>query len=230
MQTTLNFSAAEFASIKKLISSFEKLPSSSQHEEIRANHKGCSITLYKSGKLLIQGENHKEVASEILLSLKIPPEIIVGIDEVGRGENNGPFVISAVLADRNSMRQFRDSKKTSGINEKAAIVSEKALAIASYSVNAGLIDELRGKGMTMNEIEEAAIDSMASFFRSIYPPARIIVDGNPMKTKSKGIEFIPKADDKEAVVGAASLVAKSTRNSSSDKKTRKSWKQNHFDL
>ena len=71
---------------------------------------------------------------------------------------------------------------------------------------------------------------MASFFRSIYPPARIIVDGNPMKTKSKGIEFIPKADDKEAVVGAASLVAKSTRNSSSDKKTRKSWKQNHFDL
>ena len=60
---------------------------------------------------------------------------------------------------------------------------------------------------------------------SVFGNAKIIADGAPMKTKNNKIKFIPKADDLEPVVGAASIIAKHCRNNSSDKEERKTWKK-----
>ncbi len=224
MQEVLNFQKEDKKKLSQILSVHPKTKTSTSFEELRVKYMDCTITLYSSGKLVIQGDKHKEVASEILSNFGMPSQIIVGIDETGRGEKEGPFVVSAVLADKSKLLSFRDSKKTADISSAASSVTEKALSIATFSVNAELIDILRAKGMNMNEIQATAIDSAAYYFRSLWPEAEIIVDGSPIKTKTKNLNFTIKADDINPVVGAASIIAKETRDASKDKKERKTWK------
>jgi ribonuclease HII len=224
MQETLNLSAEEKAPVRAVLSGYERLPEKPPYAEMRVRHKGCTVTLYSSGKLLIQGDRHSEVASGILSALKMPEQLLVGIDETGRGEKSGPFVVSAVFADKGAMLRFRDSKKTAKIADAAALASGKALSTAVFSVSPAFIDRLREKGVNMNRMQASAVDAAALFFRSMWPEAKIIVDGGPITVKSGGITFIPGADDKNPVVGAASVIAKDARDKSPDKSTRKSWK------
>ena len=224
MQEVLNFPKEDKKKLSQILSAYERIKTNTSFEELRVKHKDCTITLYTSGKLVIQGDNLKEVASEILSNFEMPSQIIVGIDETGRGEKEGPFVVGAVLADKSMLLNFRDSKKTTNISQAASSVTEKALSIATFSVNAELIDLLRKKGMNMNEIQATAIDSAAYYFRALWPEAEIIVDGSPIKIKTKNLNFAVKADDLNPVVGAASIIAKETRDKSKDKKERKTWK------
>ena len=147
---------------------------------------------------------------------------MIGIDETGRGEKTGPMVITGVLADTNSMRQVRDSKKTGDIAAKEKIVSEKMHGSVSVVINSKLIDIARNNGMNLNEIEVKAMDKISEFL-SIFGEAKIVADGAPMKGASPKIKFAPKADDTEPVVGAASITAKRLRDISSDSGERKTW-------
>ncbi len=222
MQETLNFGKSEKEKIKKILAGFEQGATTNYFEELRAKKDGCTITLYDSGKLSIQGAGAAKVKDEILAMMGLAQELVIGIDETGRGEKSGPMVITGVLADTNSLREIRDSKKTTDIAAKEKIVSEKMLGSVSVVLNAKLIDLARNSGINLNEIEARAMDQISEFL-SIFGVAKIIADGAPMKTTNKKIEFLPKADDLEPVVGAASIVAKHLRNSSSDKALRKTW-------
>jgi len=226
MQETLNFGEAEKAMAAKILGAFEKAETTNYFEEKRARHDGCTITLYTSGKVSIQGSNASRVKDEILAKMNLPRELVIGIDETGRGESTGPMVISGVLADTNELRQVRDSKKTSDIAKKEKIVSAKMLGSVSVVVNSALIDYARNNGKNLNQIEAGAMEKIAEIL-SLFGEARVVADGAPLKVRNKKIIFRPKADDTEPVVGAASIIAKHARNNSSDNLERKTWKKNN---
>ena len=225
MSITLNFQKKHLTLLESTLSEFQKIPVTSQYEHARFKDKDNVIVVYSSGKTVIQGKKEEEAKKNLLEKLGLTQELVLGFDESGRGENFGPFVIAGVLGDSNLMRENRDSKKTKKINEKFENVTKNALAIASFSLSAEFVDRLRKKGFNLNEIESKIIDKTTEVFLELEEKPRIVVDGNPMKTTKKEIEFIPKADDLEPIVGAASISAKFLRENSKDSKKRETWKQ-----
>jgi len=224
MQETLNFGKEHIEKIKKILAEFEEGKTTNYFEEMRAKKDGCTITLYTSGKISIQGENAVTIKEKIISKIGLEKNLIIGIDETGRGERDGPMVIAGVLADTNELRQVRDSKKTSDIGKKFEIVSEKMLGSVVVTLNSELIDLARNNGKNLNELEARAIESISDIL-SEFHEAKIIVDGAPIKIRKKEIEFLPKGDDIEPVIGGASILAKHVRNNSHDKKERKTWKK-----
>ena len=96
------------------------------------------------------------------------------------------------------------------------------MAIAVFKIDAKELDELRAKGINLNQIEVKAINAFADFFWASDKKIKIIVDGSPLKGSRQGIQFIVKGDDKNSVIGAASVVAKSEREKSG-REQRQSW-------
>ena len=226
MQAVLNFSQAERQKVLGFLNCFERLEKKNEFEEARYAIEDYTITLYSSGKLLIQGNSAEKVKEKILAEIGLTDDTVLGIDEAGRGESFGPLVIAGVLGNINKLRELRDSKKTRNIAEKKEIVLQNCLASFVISVSASEIDKMRSAGKNLNEIEAEAIDAIVSSAKKAHGAMnfRIVVDGNPLPAKEKDIEFLPKADDLNPLVGAASVLAKATREESNDKTKRNSWK------
>ncbi|MFA4907034.1 MAG: hypothetical protein WC602_02055 [archaeon] len=226
MAVSLNFGKSDKERISEFMAGFPAAKTTAPFEEMRCVIGQSTVTLYHTGKITVQGNDSEKVKEKILGALKEDSEeAMIGIDETGRGESFGPFVVAFVLGRKSDLRELRDSKKTSreSLEEKYGIVSEKSLLHGAVSFGAEQVDSLRNQGITMNQIEERAIDSMLDFVCGIEPKARIVVDGSRMNLKRKNVEFLPKADDLEPVVGAASIAAKWLREKSADKGKRKTW-------
>ena len=224
MQETLNFGKSEIEKLEKVLAKFEKAGTTNYFEHQRAKHQGCTITLYTSGKISIQGTNATKVKEEIISLMNLKQELTIGNDETGRRERDGPMVITGILAANNEMREVRNSKKTSDIAKKEKIVSEKMLGSVTVTLNAKLIDLIRNNGKNLNQLEAETIEKISEILTG-YLDAKTIVDGAPLKVNNKKIIFEPKADDNVATVGAASIIAKHARNNSNDKEERKTWKK-----
>ena len=224
MQAVLNFKKEELPQLKVFLKRFAQKPTHA-FEESRCTIQRSTVTLFQSGKLLIQGPDAEAVKQLVLDSIQSGNELILGIDETGRGEGFGDFCIAAVLGRTRDLRELRDSKKVSDFFAKRKLVEENALASVVLSYSAATIDSLRSNGQNLNQIEAEAIDWIIRFFESAgFKPEKIVVDGNPLPVESKKIVFLPKADDLEPVVGAASVLAKASREESGNKEKRKTWK------
>ena len=96
------------------------------HTVFLAKGKGVSITLYQSGKLVVQGREMKEfieytLEPEVLKSFTFGYEHIdvkphIGVDESGKGDFFGPLVIGGVYASEKGIEALKkigvkDSKK-----------------------------------------------------------------------------------------------------------------------
>ncbi|MCX6802317.1 MAG: DUF3378 domain-containing protein [Candidatus Diapherotrites archaeon] len=222
MAITLNFAIHEKEQIKEIFSGFEKAKTNTSFEEARWKAHGCTVTLYSSGKLVIQGAEEEKVKEFVLSKMCQVQEISIGIDEVGRGEGFGPLVVAGVLGDRNRLRELRDSKKTGAIEDKKNIVSGNALAIATVEFSSEFVDMARRKGFTLDELQAKAAKGIA-FALNPSNEWPVVVDGKPLKG-CNGFEFLVKGDDLDPVVGAASVAAKSAREKSKDNGKRKTWK------
>ncbi len=223
MQKVLNFGVKQKEEIKKALKNFEEKKTNNAFEEKRVKIDDSTVTLYSSGKLMIQGKDCEKISEELIRIIKVKTKKVIGIDETGRGEKTGPFVISAVLGENNKLLELRDSKKIKNLKEKNDLVTKNSKAQIIFSLNAEYIDELRNKGETMNSIEEKAINSIIDFFDSLKEKKEILIDGKELAGVKKG-KFIVKGDDLEPVIGAASVLSKSFRENSKDTKERKSWK------
>lgn len=227
MVVTLSLSTREVEKVLGHMKEYPSLPAPSAYELERKQMGKNIVTFYTSGKIVIQGTNAEveHAASEKIIEWlgSETDELVFGIDEVGRGEKDGPLVITGVLGQRNALRTLRDSKKTSDVKKKYAEATGKSLIQVSVSFNAETIDALRNAGKTMNDLEASAAKHMHAFIEEFFPKSITIMDGKPLKKGMKGIVFQEKADDKEASVSAASIVAKHTRNESGDNQTRKTW-------
>jgi ribonuclease HIII len=230
MNAVLNFSGKSKKQILEFLEKHENLGAKSEFEEFRAKILDCNATLFKSGKLLIQGNSTEKVKELILENVKAEDELILGIDETGRGESFGPLVVAGVLGTTSSLREFRDSKKIpkAKIPEKSRLAMQKSKWLVE-EIPSTDIDALREIGKNLNAIEANAINKIIRHFQGIEKRKfKIIIDGSSIKGIVKGVKFLPKADDLIVQCAAASIIAKNSRNESKDKGKRKSWKSRKY--
>ncbi len=225
MSLMLNFSEEEAEGIRKKLDGFQKILVKSKYEAERWAIHDSVVTLYLSGKIVVQGRDESKVKELLLETLKGNGALTLGFDETGRGEHSGPMVLGFVLGGNERLRELRDSKKTAGIEKAFESVSKNALAHGSINLNPEWIDRLRVKGFTLDEIEAEAINKLGEFFGKFEPEAEKIADGNRLKNSSTGIKFVVKADDKVPVVGGASVQASFSRKNSSNREEKKSFRK-----
>jgi len=219
----LNFSDKDREKIRRFLGQFEKTETTSQYEDFRARSGGNTITLYKSGKVVVQGTQCEKFRDLLLQKIETAGGLVLGFDETGRGEGDGPMVICGVLGETSRLRELRDSKKVSDIKKAYGKATANSIGNCTLSINAEYIDRLRGKGINLNKIETAAIESITNLFERLGEKPKIMVDGGALKVGRNDIEFLVKGDDLEPVIGAASVIAKHTREISGNTEERKSW-------
>lgn len=129
-----------------------------------------------------------------------------GIDEAGRGPLAGPVCASCVILDPNNIPQgINDSKKLSEKKREALYDRIMDSAIVSYSlVDAKIIDEIN--------IRQATILAMQNAVKGMpVKPDFLLIDGNFTIGLSENEKFVIGGDAKSLSIGAASIIAKVTR-------------------
>lgn len=138
--------------------------------------------------------------------------LVAGVDEAGRGPLAGPVVAAAVILDpRRPIAGLDDSKKLSAARraQLAADIRERALSWAVGWADPEEIDDINILAATMLAMRRAieCLDVM---------PDGVQVDGNRLPDLCFGDvrlegEAIIGGDGKVPAIGAASIIAKTTR-------------------
>lgn len=132
---------------------------------------------------------------------------ICGIDEVGRGPFAGPVVAGAVILPHDcDILYINDSKKLSAKKreELCMIIKEKAVAWATARVENDRIDEIN--------ILQATYEAMREAVKKLVPGPDILLN-DAVTIPGIDIRQVPivKGDAKSISIGAASIIAKVTR-------------------
>ncbi len=136
-----------------------------------------------------------------------PKQLVAGVDEVGRGPIAGPVVAAAVILPTDcSIVGIKDSKQLSASKRDSlySAITSEALA---WSVGRAEVEEID----TINILQAAllamkrAIDSLST------EPDLVLVDGNRCPDTQYQCQAIIKGDALVTAIGAASIVAKVTR-------------------
>lgn len=134
-------------------------------------------------------------------------QYICGIDEVGRGPLAGPVVAGAVILPKNcDILYINDSKKLTASKREALaeIIFEKAVSAKTALVSPEYIDEVN--------ILQATYEAMRKAISSLtVEPDLLLNDAvNIPGIRMKQVPII-KGDAKSISIGAASIIAKVTR-------------------
>jgi ribonuclease HII len=134
--------------------------------------------------------------------------LVAGVDEAGRGPLAGPVVAAAVILDpgKRKIRGLRDSKVVPPPRreELAARIREHAVAWAIGTADVGEIDTLNILWATMLAMRRA-VEALA------VAPHEVLVDGDRVPRVGCPAFPIVKGDRDIAVISAASIIAKVTR-------------------
>jgi ribonuclease HII len=134
---------------------------------------------------------------------------IAGVDEAGRGPLAGPVVSAAVVLPFSfPVSGVTDSKKLTPKKRQALYhqIYEHADAIGIGIVDSGEIDR--------TNILKASLLSMVMAVENLLPlPEHVLIDGIFSLPLSLSQEVIPKGDARSISIGAASIIAKVTRDS-----------------
>jgi ribonuclease HII len=134
-------------------------------------------------------------------------ELIAGVDEVGRGPLAGPVVTAAVILDPGApVHGLTDSKKLSAARREqlALEIRDKALAWSLGRAEVEEIDQLNILQATLLAMRRA-LDGLPVH------PARVLIDGNRCPEAPYTMQAIIKGDAKIPAIGAASILAKVSR-------------------
>ncbi len=154
---------------------------------------------------------------------------VAGIDEAGRGPMIGPLIVCGVLVTEDRIPELeeigvRDSKCLTPHRREVlyGLILETVDRISLRSIPARVIDDLRGRGTSLNQIE---VDAFAEIVRELRPD-RVYMDAadvDPHRFRdrvaaSSGLQsdecqFVAehRADRHNVVVAAASIIAKVRR-------------------
>ncbi len=135
-------------------------------------------------------------------------ELIVGIDEAGRGPLAGPVVAAAVILNPKKIpKGLDDSKRLTPQRREELfdIITETALACAVSSISAPVIDA--------TDILKAALEAMRRAVCSLaIVPGHALIDGRDV---APGLPCpataLIKGDQRSVSIAAASILAKVTR-------------------
>ncbi len=134
-------------------------------------------------------------------------EFIAGCDEVGRGPIAGPLVVSAViLPNAYRIKGIDDSKKLSDRKRKELYkeITKKAIAINTVFIFEDEIDESDIYSCTQKAMREAILGLKVT-------PDHALIDAMPLPALEIPHTSIIKGDLLSASIGAASIIAKVTR-------------------
>ena len=140
--------------------------------------------------------------------------LIAGIDEAGRGPLAGPVTAACVVfPDDFSHDRITDSKKLTDKKRSALYGEITAAAIAYSVVSVGhcRIDSLNIRQATRVAMAYAAERVAAKLARLGFDDVLYQVDGNTLMDSNLPQETIIKGDAKVMAIGAASILAKVTR-------------------
>tara|TARA_B100000035_G_scaffold43277_1_gene32321 strand:- start:206 stop:817 length:612 start_codon:yes stop_codon:yes gene_type:complete len=144
------------------------------------------------------------------LGLDLPawqPEIVCGVDEAGRGPLFGEVVAAAVILDPSQpIVGLGDSKQ---LSEKVRdqlfkLIWEQAIAVSIGRASVAEIDQLNILQASMLAMQRA-VEGLS------VQPDMALIDGNRCPTLACPAQAIVKGDAKELCIGAASIIAKVTR-------------------
>ena len=139
--------------------------------------------------------------------LIIPPGLVCGIDEAGRGPLAGTVVAAAVILDpARPIPGLNDSKKLSEKKRDALaiLIRERAVAWCVASASVEEIDRLNILHATMLAMQRAVAGLNVR-------PTSAMVDGNRCPSLDIPAEAVVKGDGKIASIAAASILAKTVR-------------------
>jgi len=137
----------------------------------------------------------------------LPAGRVAGVDEAGRGPLAGPVIAAAVILDpARPVSGLRDSKQLSAGRRECLYeeITAAALAWATGRAEAEEIDRIN--------ILQATLLAMQRAIDALHPAAEhVLVDGNRCPRLSIPAQAIVKGDSRVAVISAASIIAKVTR-------------------
>ncbi len=137
-------------------------------------------------------------------------QVIVGVDEVGRGPLAGPIVTAAVSLplDRRPkwLSELRDSKQLTAKQRQrlAPLIREESLRRAIGWVHAVELDSL-GLSAALRLAFRRTIEQLGE------PPDVVLADGRDNLRLAYPTEMIIKGDAKVSSIAAASIIAKAAR-------------------
>ncbi|MFW6052388.1 MAG: ribonuclease HII [Desulfosalsimonas sp.] len=132
---------------------------------------------------------------------------IAGVDEVGRGPLAGPVVSAAViLPERFSVTGVADSKSLSPRSRRRLYEEIYSQAV---TVGIGIVDPVE---IDRINILQASLTAMAMAVKNLAPqPDCLLIDGRHCIGVNVPQKTIVKGDSRSVSIGAASIVAKVTR-------------------
>ena len=133
--------------------------------------------------------------------------LVAGVDEVGRGPLAGPVVAAAVILHRDhGIVGIKDSKKLSEKKREQLFIeiTEKAIAVSVGRAEVEEIDDINILNASLLAMKRA-VEGLSII------PDHVLVDGNRCPDVSMPASAIIKGDQKIESIGAASIIAKVTR-------------------
>lgn len=145
---------------------------------------------------------------------KVGCDVIIGVDEAGRGPLAGPVVAAAVKFDTlRFINRIDDSKKlTPGSREKAFLEIMNKSAFGIGIINEKIIDRINILQATARAMEQAVLSLLEKL--KPLPQAgriRILVDGNVKLDLGLPVTNIIGGDSKSISIAGASILAKVSR-------------------
>ncbi|MDN3518392.1 ribonuclease HII [Aquisalimonas lutea] len=134
-------------------------------------------------------------------------DLVVGVDEAGRGPLAGPVVVGAVILDpARPIAGVADSKRLTARRREmlAGVIREQALAWVVVRAEPHEIDELNILQATMRAMQHA-VSALP------VPARRALIDGNRCPPLDCPAEAVVGGDGSEPAIGAASILAKVAR-------------------
>lgn len=136
---------------------------------------------------------------------------IAGVDECGRGSLAGPVAAAAVIFPRGCLIEGVTDSKKLGVKKREAlfpVILERALAVGIAMVDADIIDEIN--------ILQASLRAMGAALSNLsLRPEIALIDGRFLPdihlNPDVKMEALIGGDGKSLAIGAASIVAKVTR-------------------
>ncbi len=137
---------------------------------------------------------------------------VIGIDEVGRGALCGPVVSCAVLLRQsilkeNMVKEINDSKKLT--EKKRDELSKFIKKFSIYSYGMASNEEVD----CLNILKATTLSMQRSFERFSEFPNKVRIDGTESFHLNKRTSFLIKGDQKSVAIAAASILAKTHRDS-----------------
>ncbi len=198
-------------------SGFYTVPSKSQAEIARFQGRTTTLILFKSGKLLLQGPPAAvEKDANLIRSLDIgeeqaPPKfkemlgIVIGSDEVLKGDSFGGIVVAAVKANDGQRQQLlelgvTDSKLLS--DEEIAVLAPKIERLAEFEIKNFFPEEYNSFPGSITQLLNKLHKECYYYLK----PGKHIIDKYPGCTVGDIAET--KAESKYVEVAAASVLAR----------------------